>query len=122
MTNASLYQALGCPAASSEHIVITLNETEKETLKAFNKSVKSGIELRDKACILLGTEIGIRRCDIVNLKFGDINWKDRSICFRQEKTKIEVWLAMPVCLDNFKAVTEELFAFVCKNLGPHLSN
>ena len=26
------------------------------------------------------------------------------------------------CLDNFKTVTEELFAFVCKNLGPHLSN
>jgi len=26
------------------------------------------------------------------------------------------------CLDNFKTVTDELFAFVCKNLGPHLSN
>jgi general secretion pathway protein A len=26
------------------------------------------------------------------------------------------------CLDNFKTVTEELFTYVCKNLGPHLSN
>jgi integrase len=100
VTNASLYQALGGPAASSEHIVITLNEAEKETLKAFNASAKLGLELRDKACILLGTEMGIRGCDIVNLKFSDISWKDRSICFRQEKTRIEVWLAMPVSVGN----------------------
>lgn len=100
VTNASLYQALGGPAASSEHIVITLNEAEKEILKAFNASAKSELELRDKACILLGTEMGIRGRDIVNLEFSDINWKDRTIRFRQEKTKAEVWLAMPVSVGN----------------------
>jgi len=26
------------------------------------------------------------------------------------------------CLDGVKTVTEELFSFVCKNLGPHLAN
>jgi len=100
VANTSLYQALGGPAASSEHIVITLNETEKENLKAFNASAKSGLEQRDKACILLGTELGIRGCDIVNLRFGDINWKDKSIRFRQQKTGTEVWLAMPVSVGN----------------------
>ena len=100
VANTSLYQALGGPAASSEHIVITLNETEKENLKAFNASAESGLEQRDKACVLLGTELGIRGCDIVNLKFGDINWKDRSIRFRQKKTGTEVWLAMPVSVGN----------------------
>lgn len=100
VTNVSLYQALGGPAASSEHIVITLNEAEKEALKEFNASAKSGLEIRDKACILLGTEMGIRGCDIVNLKFSDINWKDRSICFQQEKTRSEVRLAMPVSVGN----------------------
>jgi len=100
VTNASLYQALGGPAAACEHIVITLNETEKKDLKAYNASAESGLELRDKACILMGTEMGIRGCDIVNLRFGDINWKDRSIRFQQEKTGTEVWLAMPVSVGN----------------------
>jgi len=100
VTPASLYQALGGTAASSEPIVITLNEAEKESLKAFHASAESGLELRDKACILLGTEMGIRGCDIVNLRFGDINWKERSICFRQEKTGTEVSLAMPVSVGN----------------------
>lgn len=100
VTHASLYQALGGAAASSEHIVITLNESEKESLQAFNASAESGLELRDKACILLGTEMGIRGCDIVNLRFGDINWKEISICFRQEKTGTEVSLAMPVSVGN----------------------
>jgi len=100
VANTSLYRALGCSAASSEHIVITLNETEKENLKAFNASAESELEQRDKACILLGTEMGIRGCDIVNLKFGDINWKDRSIRFQQQKTATEVWLAMPASVGN----------------------
>lgn len=100
VANASLYHALGGPAASSEHIVTTLSEAEKEKLKTFNVSAGSALELRDKACILLGTEMGIRGCDIVNLRFGDINWKNRSIRFRQEKTVIEVWLAMPVSVGN----------------------
>ena len=100
VANASLYQALAGTAASSEHIVITLNETEKENLKEFNASAKSCLEQRDKACILLGTEMGIRGCDIVNLRFGDINWKDRSIRFQQTKTGTEVWLAMPASVGN----------------------
>jgi len=100
VTNTSLHQALGGPAASSERIVITLNETEKQKLKAFNASAGSELEQRDKACILLGTEMGIRGSDIVNLRFSDINWKDRSIRFRQRKTGAEVWLAMPISVGN----------------------
>ena len=100
VTNTSLHQALGGPAAHSEHIVITLNETEKEELKSFNANAETALEQRDKACVLLGTEMGIRGCDIVNLKFGDIDWKDRSIRFHQKKTGKEVWLAMPVSVGN----------------------
>jgi len=98
--NMSLYQALGGSAAASEHIIITLTETEKENLKAFNAFAKLELEQRDKACVLLGTEMGIRSCDIANLRFSDINWKDRTIRFRQKKTGTEVWLAMPVSVGN----------------------
>ena len=100
VTNMTLYQALGGVAASSEHIVITLNETEKENLKSFNVSAKSVLEQRDKACILLGSEMGIRGCDIVNLRFDDINWNDKSIRFLQDKTGAEIWLAMPISVGN----------------------
>lgn len=100
VANTSLYQALSGPAASSEHIVITLNETEKEDMKAFNASAETELEQRDKACVLLGTEMGIRGCDIVNLRFSDINWKERSIRFQQKKTGTEVWLAMPISVGN----------------------
>ena len=100
LTHTSLYQALGGPAAPSERIVITLSETEKENLKVFNAYAESNLEQRDKACVLLGTEMGIRGCDIVNLRFIDIDWKDRSIRFQQKKTGTEVWLAMPVSVGN----------------------
>ncbi|MCL5780138.1 MAG: hypothetical protein M1119_04260 [Firmicutes bacterium] len=26
------------------------------------------------------------------------------------------------CIDGAKVITEELFTYVCKNLGPHLAN
>ena len=100
VANTSLYQALGGPTASYEHVVITLNETEKDNLKVFIASAESDLEQRDKACILLGTEMGIRGCDIANLSFSDINWKNKSIRFRQEKTGTEAWLVMPVSVGN----------------------
>ena len=111
VANTSLYQSLGGPAASSEHIVVTLNETEKENLKTFNASAESELEQRDKACILLGTEMGIRGCDIVNLKFGDINWKDRSICFQQLKTGTEVRLGHKSPDETFYYYHQVLEAF-----------
>ena len=85
LNNVSLYKALGGPAAFFEHIVITLTETEKDNLKTFTRFAQSDLEQKDKACVLLGTEMGIRGFDIVNLRFADIDWKDKSIRFLQKK-------------------------------------
>lgn len=58
------------------------------------------MELRDKAMLLLGLRMGLRASDIVNLKISDINWKDPSIQFMQQKTKSELVLPMPVEVGN----------------------
>jgi integrase len=42
--------------------------------------------------ILLALCLGIRRSDIVNLKFNNINWHNDTITFIQQKTKVPVTL------------------------------
>lgn len=96
----SLYKALGYCAAPSESIVVILNDNELEQAENYISSATTPLAMRDSAIILLGTEMGIRGCDIVNLKCSDINWKDQTIRFTQEKTDTEVILAMPVSVGN----------------------
>jgi integrase len=45
-----------------------------------------GEGLRDFAIILLGACLGIRACDIIQLKLTDFNWKDKVLNFVQHKT------------------------------------
>lgn len=44
--------------------------------------------------------MGIRGCDIAHLKISDINFKTKTVCFVQDKTDVEVRLAMPVSVGN----------------------
>lgn len=41
---------------------------------------------RDYAILLLVINTGMRQCDILNLKFGDIDWADHTLHFVQQKT------------------------------------
>lgn len=100
ITKPGLHMAVGYSAAFSESIVVTLNEEELETARSYIASAESALELRDSAILLLGTEMGIRGCDIVNLELSDIDWKKQCICFRQDKTDCDVFLAMPVSVGN----------------------
>jgi integrase/recombinase XerD len=54
------------------------------------------VDRRDKAVCLLALHIGLRSCDIRDLKFGDIDWEKCILTIRQQKT--DVLLQMP--LDN----------------------
>lgn len=44
--------------------------------------------------------MGIRGCDIVRLKLTDISFKNKTVRFVQDKTNVEVQLAMPVSVGN----------------------
>lgn len=100
VSNPALYQAINTAGATSESIVITLNEDEVKTLREYIQNAQTSMGIRDCAVILLGTEMGIRGCDIVNLKMTDIDWKNRSICFRQDKTDTDAWIPMPAAVGN----------------------
>ena len=50
--------------------------------------------------MLLGTEMVFRGCDIVWLKISDINFKNRELRFIQNKTGVEIKLAMPVSVGS----------------------
>lgn len=100
VTNRCLYESLPNVAASKERIVTTLSDKELSEIRSSVKEAASPLELRDKAMLLLGLRMGLRASDIVNLKLSDINWKDTSIRYMQQKTKSELLLPMPVEVGN----------------------
>lgn len=98
--NPDLEKILGYSAARSESIITILSPQETEKIKQYLTEAKTPLQLQDSAVMLLGTEMGIRGCDIVRLKLSDICFKDRSIRFIQDKTDVEIQLAMPVSVGN----------------------
>jgi len=100
VSNPALYQACSTAGASSESIIVTLDEDEIKTLREYIRAAQTPREIRDCAIILLGTEMGLRGCDIVNLKLIDIDWKNQSIHFCQDKTDTDVWIPMPTAVGN----------------------
>lgn len=77
-----------------ERIITTL--TPKMVSDIMEDEPDSLVDKRDKAVCLLALHIGLRSCDIRNLKFSDIDWGKGIITIRQQKT--DVPLQMP--LDN----------------------
>jgi integrase len=59
--------------------------------------------------LLLGLKMGLRSSDIVHLKSKDIDWKDSSIRFVQNKTGVEINVPMPIEVGNaiYRYITEE---------------
>jgi len=55
-------------------------------LSAFDRSTFAG--KRDYAIALLALKLGLRSCDIVNLKISDVNFKTKKINFVQVKTLV----------------------------------
>lgn len=51
---------------------------------------------RDLACILLAARVGLRACDIIDLKLSDIDWRKFEVRIIQKKTHSPLALPMPV--------------------------
>lgn len=98
--NQHLPQVLGYSAVKTERIITVLTAEELSDIRSYIAEASTPIQLQDSAVMLLGTEMGIRGCDIVRLKISDINFKNRTIRFIQDKTGVEIQLAMPVSVGN----------------------
>ncbi|MGT2845737.1 tyrosine-type recombinase/integrase [Streptococcus massiliensis] len=77
---------------STERIITTLTSQMERDIIADEPD--SLVNLRDKAIAFLALHVGLRECDIRNLKFNDIDWEKGVITIRQQKTGVA--LQMPI--------------------------
>ena len=90
--------------------------TKEETTALLNSITdNTPKERRDYAMILLAARLGLRSSDIVNLKFGNIDWKRNQIDIVQKKTK------RPIILPFLNDVGEAIINYL-KNGRPDVDN
>lgn len=100
ITNKALFLSLPSVYAKSSHLVVVLTDEEQAQLENIFHCEDSGVSLRDKAMLELGLYMGLRGCDIVNLKIENIDWETATIHIIQEKTDYEIVLPMPTQVAN----------------------
>lgn len=96
----SLHFSLGYAAVDKSAIVDVLSEQDIIEIREHIEDATTPLALRDNAVILLGTEMGIRGCDIIKLELSDIDWKNQTITILQDKTEVEICIPMPVSVGN----------------------
>lgn len=69
----------------SRRIVSTYTDKQVEILCGEYQALQTN--LRNRAAYLLALKCGLRTCDIMNLKFHNINFKEKTIRLVQKKTK-----------------------------------
>ncbi len=80
-----LVDAVGLAGVKRSHPILPMlsDEVERQIVQACATPV---IPARDAAITLLAVTTGLRACDIVNLRLGDIDWRARTACLVQQKT------------------------------------
>lgn len=109
-TRIDLYNSLSSYKAARKKKLIPYLSKE-ETSKIWEVLNGDDISYRDKSLFLLGFTLGVRACDIVNLKLSDINWNQDYISFVQQKTGNAVNLPLSPVLGN------SLFNYITKERG-----
>ena len=98
--NYYLGEALPCASAPKTRIVQVLSEEETLILEQYDEPDAPSLGLRNRAIILIGLKMGLRASDITSLELNQIDWKNGSIHFLQDKTDVEKILPMPVEVGN----------------------
>lgn len=102
-----LDRCLMAGSAPQEKIVDVLTDGQIRRIDDFRKNHTGPVELRDAAMVLLGLRMGLRASDVLNLRFGDIDWKNREISIVMKKTRAQLTLPMPVDVGN------ALYSYIC---------
>lgn len=98
----SLYCAVPRFRLSTERIITTLTQQMEQDI--MDDEPDSLVNLRDKAIALLALHVGLRGCDIRNLKFSDIDWEKGILTIRQQKTGAD--LQMPIDNETQNAIID----------------
>jgi len=80
--------------AKQESIVTILSEKAVKVLRTQNNKVDESAAARNHAMILMALRLGIRQSDIIKMKLTDIDWKNNSLSFTQQKTGVPVTLPL----------------------------
>jgi len=86
--------------APQEKLVDVLTDEQLHRISVFRAYHKEPIDLRDTAIVMLGTKMGLRSSDVLNLRFEDIDWKKREISIVMKKTQTQINLPMPIDVGN----------------------
>lgn len=78
--------------------------------------------MRDRAIGTLLFFTGIRGCDLLSMKFSDIDWEKEEIYIIQQKTGVRLTLPMPAAVGNAiydyvtmeRPLSEEAYIFLCR--------
>ena len=98
----TLHYALPTFKIQEKHIVTILDANiEKSLLKNFPKFPSN---LRNKAVYLLALRCGLRACDIINLKFENIDFEKKVIRIVQKKTGVP--LTLPIDNETLNAIID----------------
>ena len=95
--------------AKQESIVTVLSDEAANSIVAGSVKPDTDTAARDHAVMLLALRLGIRRSDIFKMTFADIDWKNDSISFTQQKTGIPITL--PLLPDVGNALMEYILNF-----------
>lgn len=88
------------PVKTHSKIVTVLNDAVVETILQNKDEFISPIELRHYAIFMLGVRMGLRRVDIVNLKFSNISLHERVLHLSQIKSSTDIDVPIPVAVAN----------------------
>ena len=78
------------PGFSAEEADSVLNAADTSTV----------IGKRNYAMMLLAAQTGLRGCDVVNLKRGDIDWRANEVKIVQSKTNVSLGVSLPAGAGN----------------------
>ncbi len=90
-----LHKAAFTGTSPETAIVDILSDSDIQKIYDFKEKAESPESLRKAAMVLTGLKTGLRASDIVNLRLGDINWKDHTVSLVQQKTGTPLTLPWP---------------------------
>ena len=95
-----LDQCLISGSAPVDKIIDVLSDEQIQRIQEYRLTHNTPVELRDIAIVLIGVKTGLRACDILALRFQDIDWKKCQISIIMKKTKTQITLPMSVEVGN----------------------
>jgi len=96
----NLDKTLPSDSAVKVRPAVVLTEVQSEAIDGYCESVVDPNYYRDVAVLNLATNLGLRGCDIANIRFGDIDWEHQELAIVQKKTKVFLRLPFPTSVGN----------------------